>query len=379
MNVEKLYDLVWTFSTEIDVHEIAEKTQRLRETLQTLANQPQNAGHQQALAKARDSLVKSLKGLPSNQLPQSMVESAQEMGVWDHTGGRLARRIGRALDGNQITPSSALDALQVVLDEFDKISSALEGMRSALELFNVTTADVGEGECEIALQVPRGLVEKSAESLFEEWQEIVERLGVFSELVTGARRPFAVKSVSSSDFTVVLETVPEVGAYIAVAIERLVALYKKVLDIRKVRSELKALEGASDSTLESLGEDANRVASQGVEEVASEVLAAMEEDSACFDRSNDARANELRNELTMALRRIADRIDRGVRLEVAIGASEESGVEGEAADHGEASVRRGVSAVQCTSYPKISGEPILQLGARDNNEDDDGPVKGGAE
>lgn len=59
--------------------------------------------------------------------------------------------------------------------------------------------------------------------------------GVFSELATGTREGFQVRSISSTDLTVFVDAAPEIAACTAIAVERVVALYKKLLEIRKLR------------------------------------------------------------------------------------------------------------------------------------------------
>ena len=135
--------------------------------------------------------------------------------------------------------------------EIDDLISGFEGL-------NIGADDIEPGECEIGVLVPRDYVKNLLNDFGEELIELNKILSVFAELSTGSRAGFEIREISSSDLSVFLDLAPAVGACLAVSIERIVALYKKLLEIRKLHNELKE-QGVPKSSLKGVEEHANAV------------------------------------------------------------------------------------------------------------------------
>ena len=99
---------------------------------------------------------------------------------------------------------------------------------------------------------------------------------------------------------------------VASTVERLIAAYKNVLEIRLAHQKLKE-SGASDKALKAVAEDAEAKMDQGIKALVNELLKQAQPE---IDKG---RKNELRKELTVSLNALANRIDRGYSVEVRAG------------------------------------------------------------
>ncbi|MDP2664952.1 MAG: hypothetical protein Q8O97_03350, partial [bacterium] len=95
------------------------------------------------------------------------------------------------------------------------------------------------GTCELGILVPRKAINNDLNEFAEDIKNLNNIFSTFSELTTGNRPGFKIRSISSSDLSVFLESTPATVAAIAVAVERIVSLYKQILEVRKLHGELK--------------------------------------------------------------------------------------------------------------------------------------------
>lgn len=123
----------------------------------------------------------------------------------------------------------------------------------------------------MGILIPRAAVDNRLRPFARELQELDRRLSVFQELATGSREGFEIESVSSSELSLFVNVTPEVGACIALAVERLVALYRDVLEIRVLRNQL-ADKGLEPEDLSPIDENANTRMSTGIEPVIEELM-----------------------------------------------------------------------------------------------------------
>jgi len=159
---------------------------------------------------------------------------------------------------------------------------------------------------------------------------------------------------------VFLQSPGPTAACIALAVERVIALYKQLLDIRIARKQLKDA-GMSDVSLGAITEHADKHMESGIETIVGELLKE-------FGQSIDSgRRNELHVEIKTSVTRIANRIDRGYSIEVRAGlppAEEEP----EDEEGGEVQSPEDLQSFEAISgrqeglkFMKLTGPPILSL------------------
>jgi len=238
MNTTKLHVIAKALRQELRRCGTVSALQQGISALEQLVRQPQQPHHQQQLSKSLTQLYKKLENSPVDEYSPAWREAMNELSVSGEFGIVLKETIESIIERNQITYQVALEELKEIHQEIQKTESNLNGLVQGLEYFGVGEDALKSDECEVGIIIPREYVENNLKEFGKELVEIEKMLIVFSELATGTRKPLKVRTISSSELSVFLDYIPEVGACIAIAVERIVALYKQMLEIKRLKAEL---------------------------------------------------------------------------------------------------------------------------------------------
>lgn len=358
MNTTKLHIIAKSLLAELKRTGSASLLQQAVQALQNQINQPQQPNHQQQLANHLDTLYKRLADSPVNDFSPAWRDSMLELRVSEEFGTKLEERIRGIFERNQITLQAALKELQQLHSEISGTETNLNGMVSGLEYFGIGEDALAIDECEVGVIVPRAYVKDNLKNFGTELIEIEKLLLVFSELATGKREPLQIRNISSSELSVFLDYIPEIGACVAIAVERIVALYKQMLEIKKLKKELVAQE-VPEEKLSGIDDYAASIVSPKLDELASEL---MEKYGSHLDPS---RRNEVSIEIRHSLNKLANRIDRGFNIELRVSPPEKERASPEDEDNEQnateiarAQILNSASKIQHLSQ---EGEPVLFL------------------
>jgi hypothetical protein len=139
-----------------------------------------------------------------------------------------------------------------------------------------------------------------------------------------------------------------------VAVERVVTLYKQLLEIRICRQKLKE-QGVPDKETTGIENHANHMMENGIDKIAVEVI------DKYHKKGDRGRKNELTNAVRISLNKLANRIDHGFNIEVRVEAIEKA-PDGESCDeelqNAIADIR---AATENMQFMKLEGHPLLTL------------------
>lgn len=353
MNAERLHSLVLSVQEDLKDTQVNETLGALRDSLESQVNQPQQAQHQQEVARHLQELRTALAGSITNEYSPTWVQALQGLNIYDLTGERLANRLDEIFSRNQITPSVALDEVSQVFDALQGLRTNVLSLRDGLAGLGIGAEELSPGLAELGFLVPRKAVKNDLRDFGRELQQLDRTLGVFAEVATGTREGFQVRSIASSDLSVFLDALPKVAACAAVAIERVVALYKKLLEIRRLRQEL-ADQGVPAEKLSGIESHADEFMKAGLKPLVEEIIAEY------YQGNDKKRANELRKNLESSLNEIATRVDRGYHFEVRVEPLP-TAPEGEDVDPSKKHVVTILRAQPGLQFFRAQGEPILCL------------------
>lgn len=356
VNAERLHAIVNALADELTESNNPELLRQLATTLQQSVSEPAQPSHQQAASSNRQQLEVALGKAASNQFSPAWRQALDELGVADLVGNGLLEQVRSILERNEITPAAAAVELAPIADRMDAFRTALTSLQAGFEFFSIGAEALDSGEFELGFLIPRPAVHDELGELGREFVRLKRILAPFVELATGSRPDIEVRSISSSGFQVFLASLPATALMWAMALERIIASYEKVMNIRLAHQQLKAA-GASDETLQSVARDGAAKMDEDIGELVDELVART---------SDPGRANELRKELTDALRALANRIDRGYSMEVRVGelgeADEDEELEpDEEAAHQRDDVAKVINLQQRLKFTNLTGTPILEL------------------
>ena len=363
MNTTKLHIIAKSLQNELIRCETVATTQEIISSLQQIVGQPQQPTFQQQLSKSLTKLYQKLDISPVDEYSPAWRDAMEEFGVSTEFGKALAEEIKSIIERNEITHQVALDELTKIHQTIKDTEINLKGLVQGLEYFGVGEDELGSNDCEIGVIVPRKYVENNLKSFGKELVELEKTLIVFSELATGSREPLQIRNISSSELSVFLDYIPEIGACIAIAVERIVALYKQMLEIKKLKAEL-LLQDVPNEQLKGIDDHAESIVSPKLEEIASDLL------KKYGDHIDKNRKHEVSVELRHSLNKLANRIDRGFNIELRI-AHIPDDPEDEEPIKQNIDIQQIIDSAKKIDYTELSGEPVLFLPEADKDKDKD--------
>lgn len=353
MNAERLHAIALVLNQEMTKTNVVGELQELITALQTVVNQP-HPQHQQTLANNLKTVYSALTDTVSDSFSPAWRQLLSEIGGDDLFGSELKKGIQNIFERNQITPAVALSELQQLHNQLSSFKAGLDQLIASFRQFNIGDEKLPPGGCEIGMLIPRKAVDNSLPEFADELKELTFILNTFSEVSTGKKDGLSIKTISSSDLMVYLDAVAPFAACMAVAIERIVALYKQLLEIRKLHSDLRK-QGVPEEQTSGIKDYANTLMENGVEKLSVEIVEKF------YHRQDKGRKNELVTATKISLNRIANRIDRGYNLEVRVEPLQKPSQE----DKGIKEVMETIQIIQAATknmqFMKIDGPPILSL------------------
>ena len=353
MNAERLHVILISLSKEIKERKITSNLQDLVTSLQNVVNNP-HPTHQQSLANSLKAMYLAVSDTRSDKFSPTWRQILAEIGGEGLFGSALKKTVEDIFARNQITPAVALQELQQLLKQIESFEVAVENGISAFGSFKIGNESLSAGECEIGILIPRQAVENQLTCFADELNELAFILNTFSEVATGKKDDLIIKSISSSDLMVYLNAVAPYAACLAIAIERIVALYKQLLEIRKLRHEIQK-QGVPETDTSGIEQYANELMEKGIKKLAGEIV------DQFYKKRDDGRKNELKNAVTISLNRLATRIDKGFNLEVRVQPLPTKDQEAKQDLELRSAVELIQKASQNMQFLKLDGPPILKL------------------
>lgn len=353
MNVERFHALARAVRSEMQSAEVTPLVEQLNAAIHQVVQEPAEPGHQQTLSNLRGQLDTALRRAPSNAFSPVWRQALDELKLTDLVGDALRARIESIFERNKITPSAAAEELAPIAEEVRRLDEALNRVLSGFEFFEIGAEELAPGEFEIGFVIPREAVDEELSHLGREFVKLHRILGPFLELSTGTRDDVRLRSISSSEFGVFLDSLPATALVLATALERLISGYEKVMNIRVAYKALEDSE-VSETTLRAIESDAERTMGREIERIVDDLLAGATMQSV-------ERTNELRTELTQSLNALANRIDHGYSVEVRAGVDADDDPEAPADDPTRAAALEILRMQERLRFANLTGQPILEL------------------
>lgn len=350
MNVERLHAICVAIRKDLEETSTVQTLNELVAALQSVVSQPGQPQYQEQVAAALGKLTTSLESSETGRFPATWRQTLEQLGIDSLLGETLLERVQEILARNQITPAVAQSEITALAAEVTEISNAIGQLLGGLEYLHIGTEDLPPGEVELAALIPRHAVHNDLPHLGNEFLELQRLMGPFLELATGSRPNLKVNAIASTDFGVFLQLDPQSGALIALAVERVVAMYKTLLEIRRLHQEI-ADHGVPTDALTGIEDYANSLMRSGIDEHVETLIPG----------PVVGRDHELKMELRLSLNGIANRIDRGYNIDIRASEPDEVDETEGGGDEDSAAIRTIVKASPNLKFLNPSGNPMLSL------------------
>lgn len=311
MNAGRLHAAIYSLGREYRAQKLPDVLRALLAALQQSATQP-TVDTAAAFRQQYASIQKILLDAPSNSAPEIRQRIFVEIDANDKFGAGLLSEISKILSANQATPAGALDELTKLTVKCEEYYQKISEFNELFGFFEIELDDLPSGAFEIGVSLNLGDGKDTLDKLKKETAALDKALKAFREVAGDGHGSFAIKSIGSSNWQLFIESLPQTAACLAIAIERIVALYKSHLEIRALKDQLRKKE-MPEAVLKPIEEHLEQFIENKLKEISKDII----KDRYLTANGADAsRANELEISLTSALKYITTRIDSGAIIEV---------------------------------------------------------------
>lgn len=317
MNVEQLHATCLDLIDEIDSAELLSNLNNLISSLQQAINQPNQPQFQEQVASYRKALSESLQNIESSDRPVIKQQIIAEIGGSQILGAELLARIDTAFTQAQVTPALVQKDISRLHKELSSFREALEQLIVGFKRLGIQAEELDEYVAELGIMIPRRDNAEDLEFFAKDLKNLNRELMHFNELVTGKADQFKIRSISSSDFSVFLEILPETAQVIVSTIALLLMGYEKLLDIRKKKSELEQNE-APKELMDQVDKWAETLMSKQIDEITANLMKQYKD-----VKRTDHRGKELEGHIKLSVKKIAGRLDVGYHFSARIGEMKE--------------------------------------------------------
>ena len=354
MNIERVHAIALEVKKEVQSLRIIKILNQLASELQNQINQPQQPSHQEQVANARKTLNESLITAPSNDFSPAWNQALDELNIRPFVGRHLSASIDAIFLNNTITPQVALKEIQELTKSVQDMFTSLEQLINGFNYFSIGHEVLDPGDAELGILVPRTYLDNRFDKFSKELKELNSILSVLSEVATGSSEHFEIGSLSTTDPFIVLGAGLGVLSTIALAIKPIISAYKEILEVRLLHAQL-AEKNIAAERLKGIEEHAEEIMGKAIEEIKQDLLSR-------YPLGDQGRRNELSNALGPALKKLANRVDRGFNIEVRVQPIVKTEDEEDAAsEEDQANIQAIQSAMKEMEFMKLEGEPILHL------------------
>jgi hypothetical protein len=372
LNAEQLHTTCLELRKEIDSLGLLTELQQLATALQNSVNQPNQPQHQEQIGTSKNNLMSSLQRIESSERPVTKQHIIEEIGGSDLLGGPLKSRIEESFSQLDVTPALVQKDIAEMHSELESFREGIDQLIAGFERLDIETDELNGYVAELAILIPRRENADDLEFFSKDLKNLNRELQHFNELVTGSSEPFRIRSLSSSDYSVFLQFLPETAQAVVSTIALLLFGYEKLLDIRKKRADL-VKEEAPEALIGEMDRWAESLMSEKIDQITDDLMEQFQD----VDRA-DLRGNELKGHVRLSVKKLAGRIDVGYHFSARIGQVEEPSEEDAEDEELVAEYERKSDLIENIKtnasnieYQSMDGEPVLPISWQPSSDEPD--------
>jgi hypothetical protein len=308
MNIERFNSIMYDIANDEQELKLSSLLKTLQNTFSQNINQP-NEATSNAFKNARQVLWEALAKCRSNKFPPSQKAFIDYIDATKFLGAGLKTELERIIADNASTPGQAVVEVQKhVTDTLEFVYRVTTVNKTLVDLkieYDFTAKD----EYEIGILFPTTLFNNNLEGLQKELCKLNQYMKVFGEIAADDTSSPTIRSITNGSADFFLNTVPAVAAFLALAIDKIVGLYLRILQIRKLRQDMKNTK-VPEKLLKPIEDHEKVLISEEIEKIAKDLFKEYRK------KPNKNRDPELQIHLTNALVYLIKRLDQGVDFEI---------------------------------------------------------------
>lgn len=315
MNVSRLNRLVEILTAEIKRMAVVGVLDEMYDALSGAFNEPSKEttkafrdkfGEFQALQEAS----------VTETLPPSFKRGIAELGLQKYFGKESVTALKNIVERSGKLPDEILKSFDSYRSQAKKKYDVIAQVDHGLSVLGADYDKLEEGEFEFGLVIPDENTPSALGTFKKEVQKLEKAMRAFQELVGSDPDGAKIRSISASDWTFFVEISPEAAAAIAFAIERIVALYKNLLEIRVLKKQAQIVPNGEE-IVRLIQQKVDEKTEAGLREIATSLIERQKISTPSRNGdSADGRNNELENHFSSIVKWLAKHIETGSVVEV---------------------------------------------------------------
>jgi len=312
MEVTKLYNITDEIVRSEGTAKFDQLFKKIVSSLNTLKSNPNNPTVLKQFEDNREILLQNLRSSKLNRLTPSNIKITKEIGADKYFGSILAENIENILSINNFNISAVATEFNKLKTERDNYISNLKSLNEIFDSFNLDMHWWSDKhKFEIGLLIPSKITSEN------EIPKVAKHLNKWNQIIKDVNE---ITGKDSSDIKIAFQDIgsleyffqsPEITATaIITGVERLTALYKKILEIRKIRNDLKKYDFPKKDQNAAMKHESD-VSEKEIKSITEDLFKEYGK-----KRFEGNRRNEMKNALSLHLRWIAKQIDEGEIIEV---------------------------------------------------------------
>lgn len=259
-------------------------------------------------------IKRRLESARSNSCSPTDHNILKEIGALEHTGKGLWDRLEPHMQSSRRVDDHFT---KKIIESVYLFYGQVMAMRASLEFFKIEPTELAREESEIGVLFPKETHPLTIEVVKQELRDLTYVFKSFSEVFDHEYSDTNIRTLSTSDLQLWFECGATVAAGVSLAIERIVALYKSSLEIKKLRADLEKHQ-IPEEIIESIRGHIDSSIDEKIKELGEEIV---EEH---YTKDDSGRKKELQTSLSKSLKYIAKKIESGALFEATVGESDES-------------------------------------------------------
>lgn len=343
MNTSRLLALIKRVLELESQFSVQTQLQGLLNALTQLTSQPNQPNIQTQASSALSSLDKALVAVESALTPVQHSMLA-ELGAGVFFKKSLADQFAQQLRDNAITPAVVQASAQETFNKRANFIDVIQQTQNHLNALGFEPVELTTDQAELGVLFPRAIFGNQFGDLVTELRELSIHLRTFSEAATGASADITVGEISTSDPTFFLGLPITAVLMIAGAVKWILDAWKTSLEIRKIYEQGRRID-LSEQELKPIHDAILARLKTAIEQKAKETASSI---------ADEGRRNEIENGLRLALDWLAQRIERGLIIEIR---QPESAIK-DSANQQQSEL---FAISRQLEFPQLTDEPLLEL------------------
>ena len=307
MHVAKLHAALHSIAEELDFCQVARNLTQLESALDTSVRSPSDSSTE-AFRRVYENFSQILQTARTNCATPTRRMIFDKIGASGYIGRGLLDRLSIIITENSIALANALKQISALEQEFQGFCDSVQTLHDKFHDLNIEHETLPDRAARIGVVIPPELVGSTLDGLATELHEFDDLFRTFQKIVGLEPLSLQIDSIGPPGFQLFLDCKPAVALVVATAVGKIADIYQNLLAIKKLREDL-AKQNVSPERIQALQDDEKVLVAKELDDLSKSLLAE-------HYKSPDKSRSDMKVLLGRDLRFLADRIDRGVLLEV---------------------------------------------------------------